>query len=335
MKFPIGMVLDIGGGHHTCTPGNHPGKWHIKNNVCGIYNLDPVFVLPSVGPAFKNDEPQVTWRAGTVVDVEVKYLLNHAGSYQFRLCLDGTDTDECFNETPLKFEDGEDWHWIETGWLVTSMLAPTFTGKGKYRKDRVVIPDWVECRSCSLNWRWDCALEASVFSNCADVTILASDDPSPDPEPYRPQVFNFMIGRDSCLDIPGDNAAAGQPLWTWDCSGEDNQEFIFADDSWKITAANNPDLCLDAGDMSAGNSISLVECNGGDQQVFGYDTDASSIYLANSASDATMCLSSDAEQGSAVTLSFCDNEDSAQHWELSATSSRLQAFSNQTHAEWI
>jgi hypothetical protein len=174
-----------------------------------------VFVLPSIGPEFKKDDPQVTWQAGSVVEVEVKYMLNHAGNYQFRLCLDGSDTDECFNETPLKFEDGQDWHWIDAGWLVTSMLAPSFSMKGKHMKDRIVIPDWVECDHCTLNWRWDCALEASVFSNCADVTILPArsdrSTPRPDPDP-RPTAFNLVTSDGSCLDIPGDNVADGQPV---------------------------------------------------------------------------------------------------------------------------
>lgn len=325
MKFPLGMIIDVGGGHHTCTPGNHPGKWHIKKNVCGVYNLDPLFVLPAVGAEFKNDEPQVTWQAGTVVDVEVHYLLNHAGNYQFRLCLDGSDTDECFNETPLKFEDGEDWHWIDAGWLVTSMISPTFTGKGKHRKDRIVIPDWVECRHCTLNWRWDCALEASVFSNCADITILpAGDRPDPDPDP-RPETFNLVTSDNLCVDIPGDNVANGQPLWTWECAGTDNQQFIFADNSWRITAASDPSLCVDAGSMRAGDQISLSECNGEDQQVFGYDDDAETIFLANSGSDASLCLKAEGAWNSAtVTVAPCDNQDKSQQWGLSSTSVSLQ-----------
>lgn len=318
------MVLDVGGGHHTCTPGNHPGKWHIKKNVCGVYNIDPIFVLPVAGPEFKQDEPQVTWTAGTVVDVEVKYLLNHAGNYQFRLCLDGTDTDDCFNETPLKFEDGEDWHWIDAGWLVTSMIAPTFTGKGKYRKDRIVIPDWVECRHCTLNWRWDCALEASVFSNCADVTILPAGD-RPDPDP-REETFNLVTSDGLCVDIPGSNVATGQPLWIWDCADRaDNQQFVFADESWKITAADDPSLCFDAGSMRAGDQVSLSECNGEDQQVFGYDTDSTTIFLANSGSDASLCLKAEgAWNSAAVTVAPCDNQDTSQQWGLSSTSVSLQ-----------
>jgi hypothetical protein len=336
-----GMIINAGG-HHTCTPGNHPGTWKIRKNVCGVWNMDPLFVLPAVGPEFAKDDPQVTWQAGTVVDVEVKYMLNHAGNYQFRLCLDGSDTDECFNETPLKFEDGQDWHWIDAGWLVTSMLLPSFSFKGKHMKDRIVIPDWIECEHCTLNWRWDCALEASVFSNCADVTILparpgpgpARTTPRPDP---RPEIFNLVTHDGLCLDIPGSNMASGQPLWIWECGEADNQQFIFAEDSWRITSASDPSLCVDAGSMSVGNQISLSECTGEDQQAFGYDDDSGTIFLANSGSDASLCLKPEgAENAAAVTVAACDNQDEAQEWGFSSsTFMNLHAFSNQTLAEWI
>lgn len=334
MKFPLGAIVDVEGGHHTCTPGNYPGKWDIRKNVCGVWNLDPCFVLPSFGPEFNKDVPQVTWQAGSVVEVEVKYLLNHAGNYQFRLCLDGSDTDECFNETPLKFEDGQDWHWIDAGWLFTSMLAPAFTMKGKHMKDQIVIPDWVECDHCTLNWRWDTALEASVFSNCADVAILPARPGPPDP---RPTAFNLVTSDGLCLDIPGDNIATGQPLWTWECAGTENQQFIFAEDSWRITAASDPSLCIDAGsNMRVGNHISLSECNGDDQQAFGYDADAGTIFLANSGSDASLCLKPDgAWNAAAVTVASCDSQ-RTQHWGLSSISASLQAVSNQTNTEsWI
>jgi hypothetical protein len=306
-----------------------------KKNVCGVLNLDPLFVLPAVGPEFKKDEPQLTWQAGTVVDVEVKYLLNHAGNYQFRLCLDGSDTEECFNETPLKFEDGQDWHWIDAGWFITSLVSPLFSPEGKRMNDRVVIPDWVECDHCTLNWRWDTALEASVFSNCADISILPAG-PSPDPDPRPDQAFNLVSSDGLCLDVPGDNLAEGQSLWMWDCSGTENQQFIFADDSWRITAARNTSLCVDAGDMSVGSQVSLSECTGEDQQVFGYDDDARTIFLANSGSDASLCLKSEgAADAAAVTVASCDTEDNAQQWGFSSSAS-LQAVSNQSHAvAWI
>jgi hypothetical protein len=312
------------GGHKTCTPGNHPGTYYMPNNVCGVYSKSPLFG-PEKGPDFQWDEPQVTWQAGSVVDVEVKYILNHAGNYQFRLCLDGSDTDDCFNQMPLKFEDGQDWHWIDAGWGPTGELGPL--AKPKYMQDRIVLPDGVECDRCTLNWRWDAALEASVFSNCADVAITSSGS----------RAFNLVTSDGLCLDIPGGNVANGQALWTWDCTGTENQQFIFADDSWKITAASDPSLCVDAGDMSVGSQITLWECQGYDQQGFGYDPDAGSIYLSNSGNDASLCLQPEgAWNSAAVTVAYCDNQETPQQWSFSSTFTSPKGVSNQTHAEaWI
>jgi len=332
VKFPLANVINFGGGHNTCTPGNYPGKWYIKKNVCGVFNEDPLFVLPAFGPEFKKDEPQVTWQAGSVVDVEVKYVLNHAGNYQFRLCLDGSDTEECFNELPLKFEDGQDWHWIKAGWFLTSMIKP-MAGLHAYIRDKIVIPDWVECDHCTLNWRWDTALEASVFSNCADISITGNGGGG------RSQIFNFMTSDGLCMDIPGSNTAASQPLWIWDCAGSENQQFTFADGSWQITTATDVNLCVDAGSMTEGEQVTLAECNGFDQQVFGYDADFGTIYLANTGSDASLCLKPEGGWDSAaVTVVSCDTDDYSQHWDLSELSkkslrSHNGVFSNHTRAE--
>lgn len=219
------------------------------------------------------------------------------------------------------------------------MIAPTFTGKGKFRKDRVVIPDWVECEHCTINWRWDCALEASVFSNCADITILPAGRPVPSPAPRPSDSAVSLVTSDGlCLDIPGDNVASGQNLWVWDCAGREaaeNQEFIFAEDSWRITSASDPSLCIDAGRDNRG-SVSLMECNGQDEQVWGYDDDSKTIFLANSASDASQCLKVSGSGNSAmVIVAPCDDSDSAQQWSFDWKSASLQAVWNQTNAEWI
>jgi hypothetical protein len=169
-KLPMPAVfVHLNGGRDTCALGNYPGIYRIQEHVCGIHNLDPVIFGPEFGTDFKKDAPQVTWHSGSVVDVQVKYLANHAGNYQFRLCLDGSDTDECFKQTPLVFEDGQDWHWIDAGWMALGELRSVVTGK--LLTDRIVIPDGIECEHCTLNWRWDTSLEASVLSNCADVAI--------------------------------------------------------------------------------------------------------------------------------------------------------------------
>jgi len=280
-----------------------------------------LFIGPDFGPDFKKDAPQLTWYSGSVVDVEVKYVINHAGNYQFRLCLDGSDTDECFKQTPLKFEDGQDWHWIDAGWMAAGEIVPLLTGK--FMNDRIVIPDWVECDHCTLNWRWDTSLEASLFSNCADVSIKRRAD------------HNLLTSAGLCLDLPGE-IANGQPLWIWECNGHQNQEFIFAEGSWSITVGTDSAFCVDAGsDMNVGDQVFVWECNGQDQQVFGYDSGAGTIYLANSGSDASLCLKPESTgQAASVTLALCDNQDFAQHWGVSSYFAGL--LSNQTSAElWV
>merc|ERR1712070_381828 len=338
VKFPLANIVNVNGGHNTCTPGNYPGTYQINSNVCGVWNVDPLFVLPPMGPEFKKDDPVITWQAGDVVDVQVKYVLNHSGNYWFRLCLDGSDTDECFNQLPLKFEDGSDFKWIDAahfGWL--SMDAP-IVGIHAYINDRIVIPDWVECDHCTLNWRWDTALEASVFSNCADVTILGNGG-------SRSEVFNFVTSDGLCMDIPGSNTAEGQPLWIWDCAESDNQQFTFVGDSWQITAADDTSLCVDAGSMTEGEQVTLAGCNGYDQQVFGYDSDCGTVYLANTGSDASLCLGNEGGWNSAkVVVVSCDCTDYGQQWGLNEIQSKKSlgsskkslgspAFSNQTLAE--
>lgn len=327
--------------HLTCTPGNHPGVYKIQNNVCGVSSKSILFG-PNHGPDFQRDDPQVTWQAGSVVEVEVMYLANHLGNYQFRLCLDGSDTDECFNQMPLKFEDGQDWHWIPEIFMNIHAFGR------RHRKDRIVLPEGVECDHCTLNWRWDTAQEASVFSNCADVAITSSRDHALDITHIDPfDAVNVVTSDGLCLDIPGGNVSKGQPLWIWECSGTDTQQFTFHEGtwrSWRITPASDPSLCIDTGDMSMGNQIMLQECNKdilGGQQNFGYNSEVQSlpdhIYLASSRSGA-LCWQPDGAWNSAgVFVTDCQEQNPFQQWSLnSSTFSGLRVVSNQTRAEaWI
>jgi hypothetical protein len=136
-----------------------------------------------------------------------------------------------------------------------------------------------------------------------------------------------------CLDIPDGNVASGQTLWTWECNWEGNQQFIFAEDSWRITSASDPSqrFCIDAGSrMGIGDQVFLSECNGLDQQKFGYDAVDGSIYLVKMDG---LCLKAEGAWNSAtVTVASCTSPDSSlddgQHW-------KVQPVSDQTHAEWI
>jgi hypothetical protein len=150
------------------------------------------------------------------------------------------------------------------------------------------------------------------------------------PRSMDPVILVNMDG--FCLDIPDGNVASGQTLWTWECNWEGNQQFIFAEDSWRITSASDPSqrFCIDAGSrMGIGDQVFLSECNGLDQQKFGYDAADGSISLAIPG----LCLKAEGAWNSAtVIVASCTSPDSSlddgQHW-------KVQPVSDQTHAEWI
>jgi predicted carbohydrate-binding protein with CBM5 and CBM33 domain len=43
-------------------------------------------------------------------------------------------------------------------------------------RDVVNIPSDLKPGKYILGWRWDCEATAQVWSNCADVTLVASDE---------------------------------------------------------------------------------------------------------------------------------------------------------------
>jgi len=145
-----------------CMPGNYPGRATPREPVCGAGDSNPIFTTPTA--------PQANWKEGDTVEITWVVAANHAGNYQYRLCLDGSDTEACFQKMPLKFDDGSEWRWLDHG-----SDAP--------RTDRVVLPAGVTCDRCTLGWRWDGSLEASIFTNCADVSISGGDVPTPVPTP--------------------------------------------------------------------------------------------------------------------------------------------------------
>lgn len=118
------------------------------------------------------------------------------------------------------------------------------------------------------------------------------------------------------MDVPGGNYANEQPLWLWECTGTENQQFLFEDGTWHIAPTSASDFCIDAGDMSLGNPVMLWQCNDYDQQILGYDASAGSIFLRNSESDASMCLKPEGNWNSAkVVIGDCSGE-----WRLSGNS---------------
>ena len=100
-----------------------------------------------------------------------------------------------------------------------------------------------------------------------------------------------LTGTKKCLDLPGGNAIAGQLLQLWDCNGLQNQKWRFDPGSWQISYAANTGLCVDnLGGGSAGNKLGLWGCSGGSNQKWGYDSNEGTVYLADSVTDASLCM---------------------------------------------
>ena len=72
------------------------------------------------------------WSAGEVVTVGWSIIANHGGGYSYRLCKRpevGVVTEECFQETPLKFHGDTQWvQYGETGPRVEFLANRTTKG---------------------------------------------------------------------------------------------------------------------------------------------------------------------------------------------------------------
>jgi hypothetical protein len=114
-----------------------------------------------------------------------------------------------------------------------------------------------------------------------------------------------------CLDVAGNNPAAGTSVQIWDCNGQANQ-------SWHATSAGelrtfDDSMCLDAynNQTTAGTMVDIWSCNGGANQKWRINSDGS-ITGAQSG----LCLdvtSAATANGSAIELWNC-NGGSNQKW---------------------
>jgi len=151
--------------------GRHPGVAKMGEPLCappvahGRIDAATLTKLGSPGPV------QATWTQGQRVDITWNVQANHGGWYSYRLCPDGSDTEECFSKHVLKNVHGEEWMKIDYAdccWY-TKMV------------DTMIIPDDISCERCTLHWRWDAGeedvplslRESSVFTSCSDVRIVA------------------------------------------------------------------------------------------------------------------------------------------------------------------
>jgi len=166
-NLPCGEChLPVHGGN--CTAGVYPGYATPKEPYCNPDQINGTSFLEVAG------EVQAAWTAGEVVEVAWAVSVNHRGNYQYRLCLDGHDSEDCFKKTPLPFADGKMWHWIDATCTTCNGTVSDHGSEAPLLKDRIVIPSHIQCERCTLSWRWDAYEESTIFTGCSDVSITRS-----------------------------------------------------------------------------------------------------------------------------------------------------------------
>lgn len=130
-----------------------------------------------------------------------------------------------------------------------------------------------------------------VLTNGFEVTTITMD--------YHP---------DLCLDLANGDASNGAILQLWKCVGSDNQNWVFSQAESAIKYASNTNMCADTGGVEEHAYLQLWECNGLPQQVWGYDASQMSLYLTNSAADASLCMQNEdggITDGTRIIVSQC------------------------------
>merc|ERR1711971_334835 len=104
--------------------------------------------------------------------------------------------------------------------------------------------------------------------------------------------ITIRIGENTnmCLDASNGGQSKGDAIQLWGCNGHANQYWIFKSGSNQIKSALDTSLCIDGGDMKPGTKLMLWDCNGLSQQKWGYDFKQGTIYLAESETDASICV---------------------------------------------
>uniref|UniRef100_A0A7S1AY00 Ricin B lectin domain-containing protein n=1 Tax=Noctiluca scintillans TaxID=2966 RepID=A0A7S1AY00_NOCSC len=120
--------------------------------------------------------------------------------------------------------------------------------------------------------------------------------------------ISMRLGVDfkKCFDLAGGNTANGATIQVWDCNGLWNQKWVFED--WQIKPAYDTSKCIDAGGLTPGNPLMIWDCNGYAQQIFGYDYNMQTMYLAQSSSDASLCVDlsgGSSNDGTAIEIWSC------------------------------
>jgi len=191
---------DSSGGGGNCSAGVYPGVATPPEPYCNPNQMPNTTFLETPG------EVQAHYTAGDIVEVSWVVSVNHRGWYQYRLCLDGSDTEECFKQTQLRFADGELWHNLPSPCTTCTGFAPDHGTMVPLMVDRVVIPSGVQCDRCTLSWRWDALEESTIFTGCADVSVSLSPAPTPSPPPTPPTGGGCCRFGASCGDCGDDGS---------------------------------------------------------------------------------------------------------------------------------
>lgn len=160
---------------HPPHPGDQPGP--VGGNICAGDNNNGIssdakqqMMVP--GPI------QGKYTAGEVVEMTWHVYADHGGWYSYRICMDGSDTEECFQKHVLSNTDGQQKNTVTHG------------SRSDYSA-QIKIPDDLSCDRCTLSWFWhgDPSYEDNIFVNCIDISISGggpSPSPPPTPSPVPP-----------------------------------------------------------------------------------------------------------------------------------------------------
>jgi len=150
---------------------------------------------------------RTVWKQGSVVDIAMAITANHGGGYVYRLCpAESKLTEDCFRANTLPFANNVTTVHYINGSTATIAAKRTSVGTfpagsewsmnpvpneaGKFTPplpglvgshwafsliDQVQLPKELTAGNYVLSWRWDCEITPQVWTNCADITISASE----------------------------------------------------------------------------------------------------------------------------------------------------------------
>lgn len=161
-------------------------QWEQNMGKCGICG-DPYHVEEprphEAGGLYAKGILTKHYSVGQEIDIEVELTANHYGHFEIKICPNNNPaqeaTQECFDHHPLYVSGARDVKYI----------IPEDGKKKAIFQYKVVLPPYVTCTQCVLQWtyytgnQWgECSNgteaqgcgRSEIFRNCADVSILTS-----------------------------------------------------------------------------------------------------------------------------------------------------------------